>query len=83
MKMTWFQSLDGASQFLFITIAFSVILLFWALIRHMLGVGVYHEEELERGSIVQNGNLIGYYRIVKRYYQNSTTKIKTERIKLP
>ena len=79
--MTWFQSLDGASQFLFITIAFSVILLLWTLIRHMLGV--YHEEELERGSIVQNGNLIGYYRIVKRYYQNGTTKIKTERIKLP
>jgi hypothetical protein len=46
-------------------------------------LGVYHEEELERGSIVQNGNLIGYYRIVKRYYQNGTTKIKTERIKLP
>ena len=79
--ITWFKSLDGSTQWLLIVVSLCFIGIIWVLIDYMYGP--YREEELERGSIIENGIIFGYYRIVKRYYGNGTTKIITERIKLP
>ena len=79
--ISWFNSLDGSSQLFTIVISMCFGLMIWNLITYMYGP--YHEQELERGSITKDGNLVCYYRIVKRFYQDGTTKIVTERIKLP
>lgn len=79
--ITWFKSIDGAGQVVVIIFIVCICAMLWLLFSH--NYGAYHEEELERGSIVENGNLVAYYRIVKVFYMNGRTKIKTERINLP
>ena len=79
--MQSFNSLDVSTKCFLIV----MLLLFIGMIYIALDnwFGVYHEQELERGSIEIDGIIIGYYRIVKLFYGDGTTKIKTERIKLP